>query len=87
MPRVHDHPLNDVDPGQELVISRVNTHDGDKLQYLDTLGLRPGSRIKLIARAPFNGPIQLEVDNQPQVIGHELAGVLRVCSEEEFEQV
>ena len=87
MPRVYDHPLNDVDPGQELVISRVNTHDGDKLQYLDTLGLRPGSRIKLIARAPFNGPIQLEVDSQPQVIGHELAGVLRVCSEEEFEQV
>lgn len=84
MPRVQDHPLNDVDPGQQLVISRVNTHDGDMLQYLHTLGMQPGTRLKLIARAPFNGPIQVEIDGQVQVIGHELAGVLRVCSEEEF---
>ncbi len=84
MPRVTDYPLNAMEPGANLVISRVNSHDAEKLQYLDTLGLKPGVRFHLIARAPFNGPLQLRIDNSVQVIGHELAGVLRVCSEAEF---
>jgi DtxR family Mn-dependent transcriptional regulator len=84
MPRVKDYPLNAVKPGSEWVISRVNSHAGDKLQYLDTLGLKPGVRFHLIERAPFNGPLQLRVDGTVQLIGHELAGVVRVCSEAEF---
>jgi DtxR family Mn-dependent transcriptional regulator len=86
MPQVVDQPLNSVQPG-DWVISRVHTHDADRLQYLDSLGLKPGVRFRLIERAPFNGPLQLEVNDQSRVIGHELAGVLRVCSEAEFELV
>ena len=85
MPRVVDHPMNEITPGQELVISRVNTHDAAMLQYLGSLQLKPGTPFKLIARAPFNGPIQIKVVDDIQVIGHELAGVLRVCGENEFE--
>ncbi len=85
MPRVKDHPLNEVIPGHTYVISRVNTHDEDKLRYFDQLKLKPGSRFQLIARAPFNGPIQLKLGNEEVVLGHELAGVLRICTEAEFE--
>lgn len=84
MPTVVDYPMNEVEVGTLLVISRVNTHDAEKLHYLDTLGLKPGTRFKLTAKAPFNGPLQLEAHGEQQVIGHELAGVLRVCTEEEF---
>jgi DtxR family Mn-dependent transcriptional regulator len=84
MPRVRDYPLNQRESGQDLVISRVNTHDSDKLQYLGTLGLVPGARFHLVERAPFNGPLQLRVGDTTRVIGHELAGVLRVCTEAEF---
>jgi len=41
----------------------------------------------LLSRAPFNGPLQLQVDGQTQVIGYELAGALRVCTEDEFNAV
>jgi DtxR family transcriptional regulator, Mn-dependent transcriptional regulator len=85
MPRVHDAPLNEAAPGSHLVISRVNTHDMDKLAYLGELGLTPGRRFTLISRAPFKGPIQLQLEDHVQVIGHELAGVLRVCTPDEFE--
>lgn len=85
MPRVHDYALNECQPGADLVISRVNTHDSDKLQYLDSLGLVPGALFHLVERAPFNGPLQLRVGETTRVIGHELAGVLRVCTEAEFE--
>ncbi len=85
MPRVVDYPLNNVEQGSDWVISRVNTHDEDKLKYLDSLGLKPGARFTLVERAPFNGPLQLGVNGQIKVIGHELAGVLRVCGEDQFE--
>lgn len=84
MPRLVDYPLNQMQSGSDLVISRVNTHDADKLRYLGTLELMPGTRFRLVERAPFNGPLQLQVNDSTRVIGHELAGVLRVCSEEEF---
>jgi DtxR family Mn-dependent transcriptional regulator len=87
MPRVKDHPLNEAEPGSDLVISRTSTHDADKLHYLDTLGLRPGARFTLLERAPFKGPLQVRLGDHVQVIGHELAGVLRVCSEDEFARV
>ena len=78
MPEVHDEPLSEIASPAELVVSRVNTHDPEILQYLATLHLVPGQVIKLISRAPFNGPLRLRVGSQEQVIGNELAKVLRV---------
>lgn len=85
MPRVVDTPLNEVAVGTRWTVSRANTHDADKLAYLGELGLRPGTTFTLVSRAPFNGPIHLDVDGVDRVIGHELAGVLRVCDSAQFE--
>lgn len=84
MPRVKDIPMNEAEPGSDLVVSRVSSHDEHMLQYLGDLGLRPGTRFHLVSRAPFNGPLQLTIGTETCMIGHELAGVLRVCSEEAF---
>jgi DtxR family transcriptional regulator, Mn-dependent transcriptional regulator len=83
MPKVVDYPLTEVEPG-EYIISRVNSHDEEKLQYLDTLHLKPGTRFELVERAPFKGPLQLRVGDVLHYMGHELAGSVRVCSQEEF---
>ncbi len=85
MPHVTDVPLTEAPLGGRLVISRVSTHDADKLVYLDSLGLKPGTPFDLVERAPFNGPIQLRVAGQIRVLGHELAGSLRVCTPDEFD--
>jgi DtxR family Mn-dependent transcriptional regulator len=84
MPRVRDIPLNEAEPDSDLVVSRVSSHDEHMLMYLGELGLRPGTRFHLVSRAPFNGPLQLTIGDETCLIGHELAGVLRVCSEQEF---
>ncbi len=78
MPEVHDEPLYETTAPADLVISRVHTHDPDLLQYLESLRLLPGTPIRLVNRAPFNGPLRLRVNGQEQVIGSELAHVLRV---------
>lgn len=87
MPRVVDYPLAEVEVDSVYYISRVHSHDGDKLQYFSQLGLQPGKKFRLVTRAPFNGPLQLDVDSQTHFLGYELAGTLRVCSEEEYQLV
>lgn len=85
MPRVEDIPLNEVEIGAPYTVSRVHSHDAEVLAYLGELNLRPGTTFTLVSRAPFNGPLQLEIDGEVCVIGHELAGVLRVCAPEHYE--
>lgn len=84
MPRIIDYPLNDVSVREVYRISRVNTHDAEKLRYLGTLGMKPGASIELLERAPFSGPLRVRSNGQEHFLGHELATVLRVCSEEEY---
>lgn len=84
MPRVIDYPLSAVAVGRDYVISRVHTHDGHKLRYFSELQLEPGKRFRLVMRAPFKGPLQLQVGGQTHFLGDELAGALRVCSEAEY---
>lgn len=84
MPRIVDYPLTDVNAEKVYLISRVNTHDAEKLRYFDTLGIKPGLKFEFLQRAPFNGPLQITLGDDVIHLGHELAGVLRVCSEKEF---
>lgn len=78
MPQVIDEPLSDLTPPADLVISRVNTHDPERLKYLWTIRLMPGQPITLLSRGPFEGPLRLRVADQEQVIGNELAKTIRV---------
>lgn len=87
MPEVIDYPLTDVEVEQDYVVSRANSHDGELLKYLNQLGLRTGKTLRLAGRAPFDGPLQIAVDTDNHFIGHAVAQVIRVCSQEEFDLV
>ncbi|MCB0155280.1 MAG: metal-dependent transcriptional regulator [Anaerolineae bacterium] len=81
MPELHDKPLNVTPPGAKGQISRVKTHDADKLKYLGEIGIVPGADFELVNRAPFNGPIRLRIGQHEQVIGAELSAALWVVAE------
>lgn len=87
MPKVVDYPLADVAVGKDYLISRVHTHDQHRLRYFSEMRLCPGQRFQLVMRAPFNGPLQLQVDGESHFLGDELAGDLRVCSQAEYELI
>lgn len=69
-------PLADVPVGEMAEIRRVHTSQPDRLRYIGTAGLTPGTRVKVVAREPFQGPIRLEIGEREQIIGHELASML-----------
>lgn len=74
-------PLANLAVGDEAEIRRVNTSQADRLRYIGSAGLTPGTHVELVAREPFQGPIRLKVGDREQIIGHELAGVI-LCVKE-----
>ena len=73
MPIVKDEPLVNVPSGSDCVVSRVRTHDMEKLHYIAELGLVPGTPFHLLSCAPFKGPLRLEMKPHDHVIGYELS--------------
>lgn len=78
MPTVKDVPLLDVPSGSDCIVSRVRTHETEKLHYIGELGLVPGVPFHLFSCAPFKGPLRLQMKPQDHVIGYELAASLWV---------
>lgn len=64
--------------GFKGVVSRVRTHELDKLRYFAELGLMPGAAVEVVGRAPFNGPMRLRLGRQELVLGVELTKALWV---------
>jgi DtxR family transcriptional regulator, Mn-dependent transcriptional regulator len=73
MPVVKDESLIDVPSGSDCVVSRVRTHDTEKLHYIAELGLVPGTSFHLLSCAPFKGPLRLEMKPHDHIIGYELS--------------
>ena len=55
--------------GTDATVMRMSDRDPDFLRYLDGLGIRPGARVRLVTRGPFDGPLSVAVDGVPQTIG------------------
>ncbi|MCI0533797.1 MAG: metal-dependent transcriptional regulator [Verrucomicrobiales bacterium] len=78
MPVVKDVPIVQLKSGARGRISRVRTHDLDKLRYIAELGLVPGTPFELLSCAPFKGPLRVKTTRNDQVIGYELGLALWV---------
>jgi DtxR family Mn-dependent transcriptional regulator len=72
LPEVNDICIVNLGVGHRGAVSRVRTHEPEKLQYLASLGLMPGVAFEILGRAPFNGPMRLRIDREELVIGYEL---------------
>jgi DtxR family transcriptional regulator, Mn-dependent transcriptional regulator len=68
----------DMETGSSGQIVQVTDENSSFLRYLDELGLRPGTLIRLVERAPFEGPLKLQVGDREAVIGPAVASQVRV---------
>jgi DtxR family Mn-dependent transcriptional regulator len=55
-------PLAEVAAGERVQVRMVNDGDAERLRYLAELGIRPGAVLRILDKAPFEGPITLWVD-------------------------
>jgi DtxR family Mn-dependent transcriptional regulator len=66
-------PLYDLEPGDVAVVAVPGSTDADLVQFLETLGLRPGVIVEVREKHPFDGPIVLQVDGQDRTVGDRVA--------------
>jgi DtxR family Mn-dependent transcriptional regulator len=77
LPAETSRALLELEPGDDAVICRV-PDDAPLLRYLASLGMVPEARVRMVDKAPFDGPVSLEVDGIQQSLGVAVAGRIRV---------
>jgi DtxR family Mn-dependent transcriptional regulator len=55
--------LADAAVGERVLVRRVDDKEAERLRYLAELGIMPGALVRILDRAPFDGPITLWVDS------------------------
>ena len=66
--------------GASARVERVSDESPERLRYLAELGIVPGAPVKVMQRAPFDGPIAIIVDTSRRTIGSELAAQILVTT-------
>jgi DtxR family Mn-dependent transcriptional regulator len=56
--------LVDVAVGMIVRVRQVGDRDPERLRYLAELGITPGAHVRVLARAPFGGPITLRIERE-----------------------
>lgn len=65
--------LADLEIGRPAVVSRIGEQRPALLRYLARLGLIPQTVVMVRERAPFKGPLLVEVDGVAHAISHDVA--------------
>jgi len=69
-------PLTDIPVGELVELRMVSDKNPERLRYLSSLDLKPGTSFSVLSRQPFRGPINILLASpaaQEHVIGYELA--------------
>jgi len=66
-------PLYTLEPGDAAVVAVPGSIDDEIVAFLDTLGLRPGVRVDVLDKHPFDGPLVLRVDGIERTVSERLA--------------
>src|SRR4029077_2490063 len=66
-------PLYALEPGDTAVVAVPGSTDPEIVEFLGTLGLRPGVRVEVKEKHPFDGPLVLRVDGNDRTLGATVA--------------
>jgi len=75
---VSHRPLSECRAGAKLIVQGVSDDDAAKLRELDRRGLRPGTRIDLVAESEFDGPLQIRIRGRRDMLALGLARAVYV---------
>ena len=74
-------PLYALEAGDIATVAVPGSTDPDVVAFLDTLGLRPGVRVEVREKHPFDGPLVLLVEGQDRTVGEKVARQIYVRRE------
>jgi DtxR family Mn-dependent transcriptional regulator len=74
-------PLYALEPGDVAEVAVPGSTDPEVVAFLDTLGLRPGVRVEVREKHPFDGPLVLRVEGRDRTVGEKVARQIYVRKE------
>jgi DtxR family Mn-dependent transcriptional regulator len=74
-------PLYALEAGDVAVVAVPGSTDPEVVAFLDTLGLRPGVRVEVREKHPFDGPLVLRVDGHDRTVSEKVAQQVYVRKE------
>jgi DtxR family Mn-dependent transcriptional regulator len=75
-------PLYALEPGDVAVMAVPGSTEPELVEFLDTLGLRPGVQVEVREKHPFGGPLVLRVDGHDRTISERVANQIYVRKEQ-----
>jgi DtxR family transcriptional regulator, Mn-dependent transcriptional regulator len=78
-------PLYDLQPGDVAVIAVPGWVHAEVVEFLGTLGLRPGVKVEVLEKQPFDGPLVVRVDGEARVLGDKVARQIYVKTDDSAE--
>ena len=79
-------PLYDLEPGDVALVAVPGSTDPEIVKFLDTLGLRPGVRVEVREKHPFDGPLVLRVDGHDRTVGEKVARHIYVTKDQRVKE-
>lgn len=71
-------PLEEAPLDAPLSVVRVRCQEPEILRYLGTLGIYPGTRLHIRERAPFHGPLLIQVGEEQHALARDIARCIYV---------
>jgi DtxR family Mn-dependent transcriptional regulator len=71
-------PLIELSTGEQGTIAKITEETTELLHYLNKLGLIPGTSIKILEKAPLNGPITVKVGSTSHALSRAIASIIQV---------
>ncbi len=74
MVSLETRPLTALVEGRRATVAWIgDDSNGELLGYLADLGIKPGTELSVMAKAPFDGPLTLQIDDKQKVVGQKVA--------------
>jgi DtxR family Mn-dependent transcriptional regulator len=73
MPKIKLKALHSVPLETPYIVRRVKNQSPELLRYLEKQGLLPGVKVQVLNKEPFDGPVQVKVENQTVTIANNIA--------------
>lgn len=75
-------PLSEWPLNAPAHVLRIRARNDDMLQHIVGRGIKLNAQVEVTGRDPFDGPLTLQVDGEPQIIGHNVAACILVDTPE-----
>ena len=70
--------LVELEPGETATFVRISDTDPEMLRFLGERGIVPGTKLEVVDRQPFDGPLFVRVGGKVHALGSVLARAMRV---------